>query len=882
MTDIFTLFTNSDIRQTRDNFRSNLETFILAVSSRLFYLFNHSQFPHPEIAPAKELLNCVRLLTRVLPFIFEQKNQSSELDQWSHSFFWERRRIRKDSASHNNNYKYNYNNSVLNSSASTTQNPVVDNDEYDQQRNTSEFYELKPLGEQLIDTAFNLLFFSDFTIPKPANSSSKVSYSIWDTGVGCTTSLNSTNEQDSNKIEILRFLLALTSGCLYTSPSTLPVEGSPFLTYMVTKTDKRMAMAILCSLLNTTLQYSPKWNVPYDHMLVSDNHKLLITYSIQYLETLLIYPIPESEYFTDGSAPKNIFRHLCSKIHKLDDLQFISDSLAKMLSQPINASSSYLPGSRKEIPWSMELAMLFWDLVQCNKRFKQFLIGTERMHDFFVIMLYFISDKACDEYKLNFVRLCTYELLYLTSDPSFASSLSKTFNGHGVLPGTFQLPPFNGSYADYFIIKLIKTITNKHTNLNILVPTFLNCINNIAPYTINICYQAAASLVQLCAAIANPSFLFANESNHNHLESVLKSMNLMIECHFASNRNLVFLILKNESVFNTIRSLTVGADVESIWSSVSKKSIDAKISSSYAELEQSVSAFVIDDGDKDDEDDSDDNRKDDEKELIKKTTTLSIEEEEKKRNPELNVFSSNSSGSTLLKNKGKGTPSRHMRQDSLISEKGDNRGYYSPETPATPTSNSMSQSSIPYDSKGAFHPTTEWTLTWLPLLPIYTITTMISHLKKCIPYFRDQSSQNQTLTAKLDASKAIDSISTVTSIPGIVFYGTVNSPQQFPSDFSVEKFTWNRGSLGWYESILWGCIYQAERGTSQLDAANMIMHNSTSNSVPVGVWNNTNIKLFRVQQTAPKGPSLLRPRGAVDAVADTMIQKIGQFRHSKN
>lgn len=155
-----------------------------------------------------------------------------------------------------------------------------------------------------------------------------------------------------------------------------------------------------------------------------------------------------------------------------------------MLSQPIHASFSYLPGSRQGIPWVTELAMLFWDLVQCNKKLKTFLIATERMYDCVIILLYYIHEKAADPSKINLVRLCAYELLYLTGDTTFAATLSKKFTGQSLLPSAIQLSSFNGSYGDYLIIQLIKTITSqKQNNLELLVPTFLNCILNIAPYT---------------------------------------------------------------------------------------------------------------------------------------------------------------------------------------------------------------------------------------------------------------------------------------------------------------------------------------------------------------------------------------------------------------
>lgn len=45
----------------------------------------------------------------------------------------------------------------------------------------------------------------------------------------------------------------------------------------------------------------------------------------------------------------------------------------------------------------------------------------------------------------------------------------------------------------------------------------------------------------------------------------------------------------------------------------------------------------------------------------------------------------------------------------------------------------------------------------------------------------------------------------------------------------------------------------------------------------VGVWNGTNIRLFRVEQTAATGPSLMKPMGAVDAVGSNLVQRIGRM-----
>lgn len=73
-------------------------------------------------------------------------------------------------------------------------------------------------------------------------------------------------------------------------------------------------------------------------------------------------------------------------------------------------------------------------------------------------------------------------------------------------------------------------------------------------------------------------------------------------------------------------------------------------------------------------------------------------------------------------------------------------------------------------------------------------------------------------------------------------------------------FEWSTLSLGWYESLLWGFIFSSEMLASKGSAA--------------GVWNGTAIKLFRVQETAAQTPSLLAPRGAVDAVGSNLVQSV--------
>ena len=89
---------------------------------------------------------------------------------------------------------------------------------------------------------------------------------------------------------------------------------------------------------------------------------------------------------------------------------------------------------------------------------------------------------------------------------------------------------------------------------------------------------------------------------------------------------------------------------------------------------------------------------------------------------------------------------------------------------------------------------------------------------------------------------------------------SINFDKIEQSPVRVHLFEWSSLALGWYESLLWGFVFASEilvpRGTA-------------------GVWNGTQIRLFKVQEIASQTPSLLDPRGAVDAVGSNLVQRIG-------
>lgn len=275
--DIFSLFAPADIRRTRDRAIENLETLILAVTSRLFILRHHPSFPDPEFAPERDALNCIRILTRVLPYLYEVDH----LQGWEDKFFWGTRRKRTRRAT--------IANEVLFDEAEEDAKPLP----------ADEFEEAKPLAEELIDTLIDLLFFSDLTVPKQPHGKPKVTYAIWQSGVGCNTAVPTTKEYESNRGEILRLLLTLAGQSMYMSPNILPTRGTRSLTYICTCPDKQVVLSVLCSLLNTVRSalnktYSPNTNFPRPSNTIQQAGVCPITLLCSRIQRRSSSPIPYS------------------------------------------------------------------------------------------------------------------------------------------------------------------------------------------------------------------------------------------------------------------------------------------------------------------------------------------------------------------------------------------------------------------------------------------------------------------------------------------------------------------------------------------------------------------------------------------------------------
>ena len=116
------------------------------------------------------------------------------------------------------------------------------------------------------------------------------------------------------------------------------------------------------------MKYNPAgWHLPYEHYVISDPKKLLVTYSLQTLLVLLTHDIQPENSTPTGTTQKNMYRFYMGKLHRTDDFQFLVDGINRLLSLPIQSNASVLPGSQRSTKAHTEAMVLFWEVWKCNK-----------------------------------------------------------------------------------------------------------------------------------------------------------------------------------------------------------------------------------------------------------------------------------------------------------------------------------------------------------------------------------------------------------------------------------------------------------------------------------------------------------------------------------
>lgn len=640
--DVFALLTYNDIKAVRDSHKTNFLNLIRICTVKLIRTAKLKSFPEPE--SKKELLNCLRVLTRVLPFLFEMGGEwAKETD----NLFWSLSlnplstsalggspttatvgSLSSDSRGlsplESSNVRVNISQNVNVPLSST-------------RANVGQAAAASCLGQLLVATLADLMFTREFTLEKTGVKGAD--YKMWEVGIGYNGKYETPNpELDSNRLEVLRLLLTLTSQTLFRTPSNVVPQGSRFLTILVTTLPRMKSLTMICSMINVVcrscktdadnngLSYnSSQNNSQYSSTKYYVLRRTFVTYTLQLLTVMLIYPLPSTDLsflqklnlIAAGEKPHNLVRSYLGRLHKETELNFIYSSIMSLLTRPIEqavekeanpfnvlktsfsasptstavsggAQSTFGASFPQLSSWSTELVMILWDLVQCNKNFRAF-VYNKKIQELTVTLLYYIKYYRNNGlWRPSLVRVVCFLMLYLSADEIVVTKLLMPFSASyytNKVPAFFKLNnqtmPSNLTYRDFLVIQISNMIVQDDFD-PLISPSLFEYLYNFIPVKnsdsnikgrTSLSYHAGLAVLNIINKMSNPGAL-SDPLRLDLLALIIRAIAHGICRHHRESRTLLFLLVKHERVLlnllNVIQSTSSDGEEEADDSSSSR------------------------------------------------------------------------------------------------------------------------------------------------------------------------------------------------------------------------------------------------------------------------------------------------------------------------
>ncbi|KAJ4488228.1 high-temperature-induced dauer-formation protein-domain-containing protein [Lentinula aciculospora] len=826
--EVFSLITPNDIRRALLDAPENVATLIRVMCLRLFNLISDHTFPAPSSASVsalattfikagtgaaernttKEVLNCMRVLQRVLPVVFEK--EGGESSSFEVDVFWKRVEI---------------DDTEEEEPIPPTEAPqfVIEDDEDSEDEakssglQSSTIPTLKPkkqlpsLGERLFSSIVDLLFCCGFTLPMQIQKDHyKINYVIWEKGIGSTIDPGPSHQYDSNKAEVLRLLLVLLSRQIYVSASSIFTKPSTYTLHLVQKLPRRDVLTILCSLLNTAMN-SPQaqpitinsmaGRLPYNHLVFKgENPRVnLVAICFEALVVLLDFQSGSARDVMVGtneqqtSAPTsrtNAFRYFLMKLHRTQDFQFVLSGIFGIMEQEVVNMNNILPGARKSTPYIAENIVFFWKMIELNKRFRAYVLDSDQGMGLIAYLVCYNLEIKDKPQQHGICRALSYIVQTLSAEPAFGQRLSNPIKTS--LPSKF---PACGTTADFLINAIYSIVATTSGQLNSLYPALIIALSNCAPYFKNLSITSSTRLVQLFTSFSNPLFLLSDEGHPRLLFFMLEMFNSVILHHLSENPNLIHGILAAHKTFEDLGTFTLARGLREI-----RRVQHAK--------EDQARKLSLDDRRKSRKVTKEENTSEEKKNLLNK--------EEEDDNNESSVATEIPHADMDVGPTTTAEPIVSPTSESISSAKPSEKAKGKMKQRRSSSSldaGSLERIAAAGIGRNGFVPTPEWVASWQQGLPLDTVMLMISEL---LPKVQEMQSSHKASSA-----------STILDFLGSVTLADVLPPAP---PLSPRRFVWSDASIVWLTSLIWGEVFV--RGMS-----------------PLGVWNSTSIRLFHVKHS---------------------------------
>uniref|UniRef100_A0A0K8TLJ1 Protein HID1 n=1 Tax=Tabanus bromius TaxID=304241 RepID=A0A0K8TLJ1_TABBR len=746
--DVFALIPPNEIRTLREDNPANLATLCYKAVERLARAVDNSCRTQVE---QQTVLNCVRLLTRILPYIFED-------NEWR-SFFW----------------------SSLPSG----------NDGDDS---------ATPLAQSLLNAICDLLFCPDFTVqgtrrsgPEKAEELTNIDSCeyIWEAGVGFAQSPPKNAQMEQRRTELLKLLLTCFSETMYRTPN-MTDEPNKWIAHF-TCADNRHALPLFTSLLNTVCAYDPVGlGVPYNHLLFSDTTEPLVEVCLQILIVTLDHDMtlhsPSSTY--DEGFGDNLFINYLSRIHRDEDFQFVLKGITRLLNNPL--VQSYLPNSTKRLHCHQELLVFFWKICDYNKKFLYFVLKSSDVLDVLVPILYHLNDSRADQSRVGLMHIGVFILLLLSGERNFGVRLNKPYTA--TVP--MDIPVFTGTHADLLITVFHKIIATGHQRLQPLFDCLLTILVNVSPYLKTLSMVASIKLLHLLEAFSTPWFLFSAPSNHHLVFFLLEIFNNIIQYQFDGNSNLVYTIIRKRHVFHSLANLP--SDMAGIAKCLSARK-GGRFKSAAPIVKPNPEIVVPEEGDTSDGDNK--------SEIVEE----SMEGSRPAMPAEPGTLKASlleTPGITQMTERESAHPNAPDFDDEPEENKTQETEESKPkqDTPLSPSKNETSSLKRSVAQRGSIRvtpathssvhsspvwtPTAEWVSSWRAKLPLQTIMRLL-----------------QVLVPQVEKICIDKGLTDESEILKFLQHGTLVGLLPVPHPILIRKYQANSGTTAWFRTYMWGVIY---------------------------------------------------------------------------
>ncbi|GAB6030879.1 cell wall bioproteinsis protein [Chamberlinius hualienensis] len=752
--DVFTLIPAAEIRALREESPSNLATLCYKAVEKLVRAAETSCSLQKE---QLVVLNCVRLLTRILPYIFEEP-------EWR-GFFW----------------------SSL---------PEQSGDDSET--------ESSPLAQSLLNALCDLLFCPEFTVasnkkngpdnPEDLQSIDSCEY-IWEAGVGFITTTQHFPQLDQNRTEILKLLLTCFSQTMYLPPTGEAHSHPNKWIHYFTSTENRHALPLFTSLLNVVCAYDPVgYGLPYNHLLFSDCREPLVEVALQILIVTLDHDINRDTWESSDNdtvvVPDNLFINYLSRVHREDDFHFILRGFTKLLNNPL--IQTYLPNSTKKIQFHQELLVFFWKLCDYNKKFLFYVLKSSEVLSVLVPILFHLNDSRADQSRVGLMHIGVFILLLLSGERNFGVRLNKPYTASVPM----DIPVFTGTHADLLIIVFHKIITTGHQRLQPLFDCLLTIIVNVSPYLKTLSMVASTKLLHLLEAFSTPWFLFSSSTNHHLVFFLLEVFNNIIQYQFDGNSNLVYTIIRKRNVFHQLANLPT--DYGTIQKSLNKRGKKQQLNRTNStdstreppSMEGSRPAQPAEPGTLN--------------VILAATPGIDKMTEKESAHPSAQVLQELTRMNELEETEG--VEAREIEpNDSDVSHLAQAGTMPTPpDSPAVSRRSSSSESAqeerpgasrsnvseVLSSSKSGWVPTAEWVQSWKIKLPLQTIMRLL-----------------QVLVPQVEKICIDKGLTDESEILKFLQHGTLVGLLPVPHPILIRKYQANSGTTMWFRTYMWGIIY---------------------------------------------------------------------------